>query len=95
MVASVTTNPKAAVLSASDMSSTSIGTSCLSTSTANVTGSITTGNILASLGGFTGATSIKFSFAPTSSDDGGASGASVAHGQANMTQLPIAKVVTM
>ena len=96
MVASVTTNPKAAVLSTSDVSSTTIGSSCLSTTTANVTGSITTGNILASLGGFTGATSIKFSFAPTSGDDGGGSGgSSVAHAQSNMTQLSLAKVVSM
>ena len=73
----------------------------------NITGTITTGNILASLGGLGGATSIKFSFAsPTTATPavvdvggggGGGGGGNTAgansHVQPTMTQFPLAKVV--
>ena len=72
----------------------------------NITGTITTGNILASLGGLGGATSIKFSFAsPTTAtaavDVGGGGGVggggntagAASHVQPTMTQFPLAKVV--
>ena len=62
----------------------------------NLTGAITTGNILASLGGLAGATSIKFSFTPTSADGTTASAVGNAQNPATITtQIPIAKVVTM
>ena len=60
----------------------------------NFTGTITTGNILASLGGLPGATSIKFSFTPnTEATNNGVAGG--LHNQPTLTTLPVAKVLSM
>ena len=95
MVASVMTTPKTTP-SLGSVDATINSVAAVSGTPGNFTGTITTGNILASLGGLPGATSIKFSFTPTNPEAANNAGTSGGHhNQPTMTTIPVAKVVSM